>query len=197
MTQASDSAALPDRRPGIAICVYDRDDKSWDLVEDLSGRPWSPPGARSISVSADDPDALALALAQRLRDGDCRAVLLVGRTHRADGFRVQMRAENRALDRKTRQSLTGPAVARTTAPVADMVRALNAAGLAAAASSDAEADVGSYLLYRVLAELPDGPHTPAVGLLRAPGPADEAAMRKGVKAAACAMTGHLTPQPRL
>lgn len=185
-----------DRRPGIAICTYDSADAGWDLVEDLSGTPWSPAGARTVPISGGDPDTLASRLSAHLKSGDCRAVLLVGRTHKAGGFRVQMRAENRALDRRERLSLTGPGVARTTAPVADMVRALNAAGLAADASSDAEDDAGSYLLYRVLADLPDGPHTPAVGLLRAPVPADEAAMRKGVKAAASAMAGHLAPQVR-
>ncbi|HBI18761.1 MAG TPA: hypothetical protein DDY79_05460, partial [Brevundimonas sp.] len=70
------------------------------------------------------------------------------------GFRVQMRAENRTLDHKHRLSSTGPGVARATAPVADIVRALTAAGLEADASSEAEEDAGSYLLYRVLADLP-------------------------------------------
>ncbi|MCA0366723.1 MAG: hypothetical protein LCH57_01480 [Proteobacteria bacterium] len=195
-TYPSASAARADRRPGIAICTYDDADGGWDLIEDLSGTPWSPAGARTVPVSGGDPDALASRLGDHLRNGDCRAVLLVGRTHKAGGFRVQMRAENRALDRRERLSLTGPGVARTTAPVADILRALNAAGLAADASSDAEEDAGSYILYRVLADLPDGPHVPAVGLLRAPIPADETAVRKGVKAAASAMAGHLSPQPR-
>lgn len=190
-------AGRPDRRPGIAICSYDIDDQAWDLIEDLSGTPWSPAGARTVPVAGGDPEALASRLSAHLKNGDCRAVLLVGRTHKAGGFRVQMRAENRALDRRERLSQTGPGVARSTAPIADMVRALNAAGLAADASSDAEDDAGSYLLYRVLADLPDGPNTPAVGLLRAPVPADEAAMRKGVKAAASAMAGHLAPLGRI
>lgn len=196
-TTPGDGPGLRDRRPGIAICAYDRNDHGWDLVEDLSGTPWSPVGARTLPVPADAPDALAARLAAHLRNGDCRAVLLVGRTHRAGGFRMQMRAENRALDHKSRLSRTGPGVARTTAPVADIVRALNDAGLAADASSEAEDDIGSYLLYRILADLPEGPHTPAVGLLRAPLPADEALMRQGVKAAASVMASHLSPQARV
>lgn len=192
-----DSRASGDRRPGIIICAYDGDDDGWDLVEDLSGEIWSPSGARAVPIAAADPDELASTLAARLGSGECRAVLLVGRTHKGAGFRVQMRAENRTLDYKHRLSSTGPGVARTTAPVADMVRALTAAGLQADASSDIEEDAGSYLLYRVLSDLPDGPLTPSIGLLRAPAPANEAAVRKGVKAAASAMASHLTPLPRV
>lgn len=192
-----DSRASGDRRPGIIICAYDGDDDGWDLVEDLSGEIWSPSGARAVPIAAADPDELASTLAARLCSGECRAVLLVGRTQKGAGFRVQMRAENRTLDYKHRLSSTGPGVARTTAPVADMVRALTAAGLQADASSDIEEDAGSYLLYRVLSDLPDGPLTPSIGLLRAPAPANEAAVRKGVKAAASAMASHLTPLPRV
>ncbi|WP_197458473.1 MULTISPECIES: hypothetical protein [unclassified Brevundimonas] len=192
-----DSRASGDRRPGIIICAYDGDDDGWDLVEDLSGEIWSPSGARAVPIAAADPDELASTLAARLGSGECRAVLLVGRTQKGAGFRVQMRAENRTLDYKHRLSSTGPGVARTTAPVADMVRALTAAGLQADASSDIEEDAGSYLLYRVLSDLPDGPLTPSIGLLRAPAPANEAAVRKGVKAAASAMASHLTPLPRV
>lgn len=192
-----DSRASGDRRPGIIICAYDGDDDGWDLVEDLSGEIWSPSGARAVLIAAADPDELASTLAARLGSGECRAVLLVGRTQKGAGFRVQMRAENRTLDYKHRLSSTGPGVARTTAPVADMVRALTAAGLQADASSDIEEDAGSYLLYRVLSDLPDGPLTPSIGLLRAPAPANEAAVRKGVKAAASAMASHLTPLPRV
>ena len=192
-----DNRTSGDRRPGIIICAYDGDDDGWDLVEDLSGEIWSPSGARAVPIAAADPDELASTLAARLGSGECRAVLLVGRTQKGAGFRVQMRAENRTLDYKHRLSSTGPGVARTTAPVADMVRALTAAGLQADASSDIEEDAGSYILYRVLSDLPDGPLTPSIGLLRAPAPANEAAVRKGVKAAASAMASHLTPLPRV
>lgn len=185
-----------DRRPSIILCAYDADDEAWDPVEDLSGEPWSPAGARTVAVPAADPERLAATLAERLRDGGCRALLLIGRTRRADAFRVQMRAENRDLGGEGRQSRTGPGVARATAPVADIVRALREAGLEAAASSDAEEDAGSYLLYRVLADLDDVADTPAVGLLRAPAPASDAAVRSGVKAAAAAMARTLTPLAR-
>ncbi|OGN49059.1 MAG: hypothetical protein A2352_12400 [Caulobacterales bacterium RIFOXYB1_FULL_67_16] len=195
MTIDMERSSLADRRPGIAICAYDAA-PGWDLVEDLSGEPWSPAGARTVSFSAEAPSRLAERLSDHLRRGDCRAVLLVGRASRSTSFRMQMRAENRALDQEERLLRTGPGLARTTAPVADIVRAIHAAGLPAEATSDVEADAGSYLLYRVLVELADGPHTPAVGLLRTPPSADEASVKKAVKAAASVMAGHMALLPR-
>ena len=99
-----------DRRPAIVICAYDLDKAAWDPVEDLSGQPWNPSGARTIAVAADTPEQLVETLSLKLRDPDCRAVLLVGRTHRSGGFRVQMRAENRALIGGEKLSHTGPAM---------------------------------------------------------------------------------------
>jgi hypothetical protein len=87
-------------------------------------------------------------------------------------------------------------MARATAPVADIVRALNEEGMTAAASSESEEDAGSYLLYRVLSGLPDGPDTPAIGLLRAPEHETDDAVQRAVKAAAQAMARHLSPLPR-
>ncbi|HEX8469596.1 MAG TPA: hypothetical protein VF633_00645 [Brevundimonas sp.] len=186
----------PDRRPAIVICAYDVDDVAWDPVEDLSGQPWSPTGARTVAIPADAPAQLAETISLHLRDPDCRAVLLVGRTHRSGGFRVQMRAENRALTGGEKLSHTGPAMARATAPVADMVRALTAAGLHADASSEGEDDVGSFLLYSILTGLRDDADVPAVGLLRAPTDVSDEMVRKGVKTAAAAMARTLAPLPR-
>ncbi len=186
----------PDRRPSIVICAYDVADGGWDAVEDLSGAIWHPAGARTVPVAADEPAQLVELLSEHLRDADCRAVLLVGRTHRSDGFRVQMRAENRSLDGAHRLSETGPALARATAPVAEMVRALKEAGLVADASSDDEDDAGGFLLYSILSALPDDADVPAVGLLRAPAGVDQITLDKGVRAAAAAIARHLSPLPR-
>ena len=123
-------------------------------------------------------------------------MLLIGRTHKSSGFRVQMRAENRALIGGEKLSHTGPAMARATAPVADMVRALTAAGLHAEASSEGEDDIGSFLLYSILTRLPDDADVPAVGLLRAPMDIADEAVQKGVKAVANAMARTLSPLPR-
>lgn len=194
MIDLTDEAA-PDYRPGLVICAWDADDAGWDPVQDLSGEPWNPVGARTLPVAAGDPEALAAVLSAHLDDRTCRGLLLVGRTRRSDAFRLQLRAENRALDGQ-RLDVVGPGMARATAPVADMVRALNKAGLTADASSESEDDAGSYLLYRVLSALPDGPDTPAIGLLRAPENEPDAAVQRAVKAAAQAMAHHLPALPR-
>lgn len=194
----SDTAAEAphDLRPAIVICAWDADETGWDPIENLSGEPWSPPGARTVPVAADVPDALARTLSGHLGEGRCRALLLVGRTHRSTGFRMQMRAENRALDGVERLTADGPGMARATAPAAEIVRALQEAGLRADASSDAEEDAGSYLLYRVLTALPDGTNTPSVGLLRVPVEQGDAAVQRAVKTAAEAMTRRMSPLPR-
>jgi hypothetical protein len=194
MLEPKDEAA-PDYRPALVICAWEIDEAGWDPVEDLSGATWNPVGARTLAVAAGDPEDLAATLSAHLEDRSCRGLLLVGRTRRSDAFRLQIRAENRSLD-GGRVDTVGPGMARATAPVADIVRALNKAGLTADASSESEEDAGSYLLYRVLSGLPDGPDTPAIGLLRAPEHESDAAVQRAVKAAAQAMAHHLPPLPR-
>jgi pyrrolidone-carboxylate peptidase len=184
-----------DIRPAIVICAWDAGEGGWDPVEDLSGLPWNPAGARTVPVAAGEPERLASTLSDHLRDQGCRALLLVGRTRRSPGFRLQMRAENRTPDGLGRAPGQGPSVARATAPVAEIVRALNEAGLRADASSEAEDDAGDYLLYQVLAALPEG-DAPSIGLLRAPEHEPDAAVQRAVKTAAEAMTRRLAPLPR-
>ncbi len=184
----------PDRRPAIVVCVYEPSDPLWQALE--SGDGLTPPGARLRPVGPGEPADLAGLITGELDHADCRAVLLVGRTRRSDGFRIQMRAENRALTGGKKLSQTGPGLARATAPVAEMVRALNEAGLTADATSDSEEDVGSYLLYRVLTALPDNADAPSVGLLRAPASLEGEQLRLGVQTAAAAMARHLSPLPR-
>lgn len=186
----------PDRRPAILVCAYDVADPLWTVIEAEAPDAWSSPGARVRSLAPADPAALAGLITGELDDADCRAVLLVGRTRKSDGFRIQMRAENRALTGGKKLSQTGPGLARATAPAADMVRALTDAGLSADATSDSEEDVGSYLLYRVLTALPDDADAPSVGLLRAPSTLSEDQVRLGVQTAAAAMARHLSPLPR-
>lgn len=190
------SQSLIDLRPGLVICAYEADETAWDPIEDLSGQPWHPTGARTIAVAADTREALADRLSNHLRDSACRGLLLVGRTRQGDDFRIQTRAENREPGGRNRIDSAAPGLARATAPVADMVRALNEAGLAASASSEAEEDAGDYLLFRILNALPDGEDAPAVGLIRAPAELDDAAVTVGVKAAAGAIALHLSPLPR-
>lgn len=185
-----------DHRPALVICAYDVDERGWDPFEDLSGEPWSPQEARTLAVAGGEAEVLADILTGHLRDQRCRGLLLVGRTRRSDAFRLQIRAENRSLEGGQRLDSLGPGMARATAPVGEIVRALNEAGLAAVASSESEEDAGSYLLYRVLTDLPDGPDTPIIGLLRAPEHEPDAAVQRAVKATAEAIARHLGPLSR-
>ena len=192
-----DTGHRPDRRPAIAICAWDPTFTAWDPVEDLSGDPWNPVGARTLPVPGSaSAETLAVRLSALLASGECSALLLVGRTARPGGFRLQMRAENRRMDGSDRLDHTGPGVARATAPAAEIVRDLTAAGLNALAASDAEEDAGSYILYRILNDLPDGPASPAIGLIRAPSDAPNAKVQLAVKTAASAIARHLAPLPR-
>jgi len=184
----------PDRRPAILVCVYETADLLSNAFDGGDG--WAPPGARLRSVGPGEPADLAGRITDELDHADCRAVLLVGRTRKSDGFRIQMRAENRALTGGKKLSETGPGLARATAPAADMVRALNDAGLTADATSDSEEDIGSYLLYRILTALPDNADAPSVGLLRVPAALEGEQLRLGVQTAAAAMARHLSPLPR-
>lgn len=183
----------PDRRPAILVCAFETSDPLWSSFD---AEAWSPLGARIRATAPNDPAALVDLITAQLQDADCRAVLLVGRTKKSDGFRVQMRAENRDLNGGGKLSQTGPGLARATAPAADMIRALTDAGLTAEATSDGEDDAGSYLLYRILTALPDDADVPSVGLLRAPTSMDKQQVRLGVETAVAAMARHLSPLPR-
>ncbi|ADL01600.1 hypothetical protein [Brevundimonas subvibrioides] len=186
----------PDRRPAILVCVYEPDDPAWVALGDVTSTGWNPAGARALPIGTGDPEALAEHLSARLAQVDCCAVLLVGRTRRSNGFRLQMRAENRVLAGGAKLSSTGPAMARATAPVAEIVRDLTDAGLAADATSEGEDDAGSYLLYRILTALPDAADAPAVGLLRVPTTIDPESLRTALRTATSAMARHLSPLPR-
>jgi hypothetical protein len=192
-----DSNGRPDRRPVISICAWSPSYRAWDPVEDLSGEPWNPPGARTLATPGDvSAEALAETLTGLLSRGECSALLLVGRTVHAGPVRVQMRAENRRLGEPGRLDSTAPSIARVTAPVADILRELTEARISAIADSDAEEDAGSYILYRILADLPDSLESPSIGLLRIPDGESENTVRTAVKTAASAMARRLAPLPR-
>jgi pyroglutamyl-peptidase len=134
----------------------------------------------------------------------CAAVLLLGVDPAGDHFEVEMRARNEvSLSRVDaagarrawrRISRSGPAVARSTAPVAAMVRAIGREGLPARASSDAGDYLCNYTLYRLLTERP----ALVTGFLHLPTGADfdHEALTRGAQAAALAFAGVLrTPAP--
>lgn len=189
MTEASPAT---DPRPTIVICTWDESEGGWDLVEDLSGRLWSPPGARTVAVAPGDRAALAQELNRLLADRRCRALLLVGRTRRGDAFQVQLRAEDRSGEPAQR----APSIVRATAPAAEIKQALLDAGLSAGVTSEAEDDAGSWLLHRILTDLPDGADLPAIGLLRAPERQPDADVQQAVRLAASAMARQMAAAPR-
>lgn len=184
----------PDRRPVILVCAYEEAASFGPLDDDVAVAA----GARLTPLGPDDPDILSEQIAKELREAECRAVLLIGRTRKADGFRLQMRAENRALTGGGKVSSIGPGLARATAPVAEMVRALHEANLPAEATSEGEGeeDAGSYLLYRILTALPEDADVPSIGLLRASSSLNADQVRLGLQIAAATMAQNLSPLPR-
>lgn len=186
------SPAGSDTRPEIVVCVCDPGVEA--ALSDASALSSGLTNARASRMNGSDPEDLAGALERRLRDPACRALLIVGRA-RDGGFRIQTRAENRALNGKTRFHPTGPGVVRATASAQEILRALIDAGQSAEVTSQSDEDVASYLLFRALCGLPDGVDAPAVGLLRVPsGDADRAGA--GLAAAMSAIARHLSPAPR-
>src|SRR5690606_5878845 len=120
-----------DRRPRLLVCGVDA---SNGLISDVFDQGWQPEDAVAVDlgdVSTDDEGLQAIS--DGLVDNDCVAVLLIGSDDHEESFRVQMRAENRrgGSGRDARILKDGPAVARATAPVAEVVRALREAGMQA------------------------------------------------------------------
>lgn len=184
------------RLPCIAICNWAEGPMVWDLVEDLSGVPWNPAHARTQLVEGkSDIQALASELVGKLLSNEVRALLLLGRTRHEGSARLQIRAEVPKIE-GLRSNHLSPGVVRATAPTADILSAVKAAKVPVTASSDAEDDAGSRLLYAVMTALENNPETPAVGLMRFPSTMGEQAVSQAVKAAATVMTQHMAPQTR-
>lgn len=187
----TNKSPVTDRRPFIAIAPWDRGFRAWDQASDLSGDNWHPAGARALTVEADEPDALAARLTQMLRERTCSALLLIGRSHHTGPIRIQTRAVNRRLDSQERLDPTGPGVVRATAPTSEILRHLSQAKLEAITASDAEEDAGSYILYRVLADLPDSLITPTIGLIRLPRDMSRVEAPRAIQTAIEAVASHL------
>lgn len=182
----------PDLRPTLALCAWGGDtsfsESGASLVQVFS--------TRVELINDHRPEALAERLIGRLWTRGCNGLLLTGPTRLAGEFRLQTRAENRALGGRGKLDPTGPAVARATAPIGEIVRSMGDAGLAVAATSEAEDDLGSYLLYRVLTALPDDADAAPVALLRSPPNAPIEDQTRAVRATAQAMARHFSPSPR-
>lgn len=184
------------RLPCILICNWAEGPMVWDLVEDLSGVPWNPAHARTELVEGNsDVQALADHLVAKLLNHEARVLLLLGRTRNDGAVRLQIRAEVPKIEGQ-RSDHISPGVVRATAPTADILAAIKAAKVPVIASSEAEDDAGSHLLYAVMTALENSAETVAVGLMRFPVSMGEQAVSHAVKAAATVMTQHMAPQTR-
>ena len=180
------------RRPCIIICNWDGGEPVWDLVEDLTGVPWAPDNARTELIEGvTDAENLARDLVSRLISHEARALLLIGRTRYEGPARLQIRAELPKTDGH-RLSEDGPGVVRATAPAAAILEAAANAKVALVASSEAEDDAGSALLYRIMTALEDHLETPAIAMIRFPFGMAEPQVAATIKAAATVLTQHFT-----
>lgn len=179
----SESERPDDRR--LLICGFQpADGAGADATEramaQLANADWTPAGVTTSYFFAPRNWTTATeAIADMMRASRAGAVLLVATARRSPDFAVEMRAQNRVSITKPdatgqlrpsgRIASVGPAVARATAPVADMVHGLLDAGLKAHASSEAGDYICNFVLYRLLTEVASDSGAPPVGCLRAPG----------------------------
>jgi pyroglutamyl-peptidase len=159
--------------PGVA------DNPAGDAVGRLEAEGWAPDDAEALYLQLPTVwTGAAELLLDRMRETGAGAVLILGVAVGAELFRVEMRAVNKALtDRPDAAGRSfpraaiaplGPAVARTSAPVQPMVAALQEAGLAAYASSDAGRYLCNYTFYRALTETAREVDPPLVAFLHVP-----------------------------
>jgi pyroglutamyl-peptidase len=172
--------------------------------------PENPSAPVAAMIAAEDPALTALALPTTWAGAypsleaalhDVDSVLLLGVDPQADDFAVEMRACNQASTThpdhagvrraNSRISRVGPAVSRSTAPVADMVAAIAREGLPARASSDAGDYLCNYVLYRMLTEQAEL----VTGLVHLPLAAEPDALARGARAAARVFARALSPRP--
>lgn len=177
------------------------------VVEALMAQAWAPEGVRFHGkIVRPAWSSAAEELLETARTYACDGVLLLAASTRAAEFRVEMRAQNRVSRRRAdvdgrlwpndRILPTGPGVVRATAPIADMVQAIQAAGLPARASSESGDFVGNFTLYRLLTEFGCDNAEHAVGCLSIPVGSSPGPVEAAVKAATRAFALRLaSPRP--
>lgn len=172
------------RRPQVGLCFVNHD---------VGTEPLIPKGV-TVGIDAIDGGSPSIAedLVAGLATGRWRALLIVAPGRPGGPFRVQLRAENRSVEGAERLIPVGPSTARSTAPAAEMVRAIQAAGQTAEASSDIGHDAAGALFYRVLSGMAEHCDAPPVGLLRTPVDAGRTEVEAAVGAAASAVARTLS-----
>lgn len=178
----SESEHPDDRR--LLICGFQpaegaEADATERAMAQLAHADWAPAGVTTTYFFAPRVWTTATeAIADMMRASRAGAVLLVATARRSPDFAIEMRAQNRVSITKPdsagqlrpsgRIASVGPAVARATAPVADMLHGLLDVGLKAHASSEAGDYICNYVLYRLLTEVASDTGAPPLGCLRAP-----------------------------
>ena len=224
-----DRAALPGATatpsPCLLVCGFGAfpnfpTNPSGVIVEQLEAESWAPDGASlAFAVLPTTWAGAVSALRRRMRETGADGVLLTGVCGGATGFRVEMRARNRAsttaedADGRKREleriSHLGPAVLRASAPVEPMIEAVRQAGLPVEASSDAGDYLCNYTFYKALADQAGEREARPIAFLHLP-PASEAPpvedagplafalddLETGVKAAARSLARTLAYAPR-
>jgi hypothetical protein len=171
------------RRPHVGLCAVGL------------GEITAPPPGPGIAAGYRALPETVEAVLDALDANEIQGLLIFAPGRRDGAFQVQLRAENRTPE-GLRLHPVGPSIARATAPVPELVRALLDQGETAEVVSSLPPDPAGLLFYDVLTGLSDQRDTPPIGLLRAPG--DASAERLQAAAAACAQAigRRLAPLPR-
>ena len=196
---------LASSRARLLVCGFDafpgvEANPSAAVVERLRTQAWSAEGAGvEYAILPTVWEEVAEVLSEARRTGGAQGVLLTGVAGGAQGFRMEMRAQNLASTTSPdarglrhaadRISPMGMAVLRATAPVQAVVEAIRAEGLPAEASADCGDYLCNYTLYRLLEEHAGDRTLRPVGFLHLP-PAHVLSLddlERGVKAAARVM----------
>lgn len=165
-----DAGIDTDRRPRLLVARLALDGGGAEArLEPAPLDPQPLADATALTLTDDDrqasPEATIRAALSRSR---AQALLLTVPTS-GHCVRVHMRAENRAgRDATSRLDPIGPAVARVTLPVAEIVAGLKAEGLEVEAASDPAPALANAVLYRLLTRLGDMADAPLMGLLALP-----------------------------
>ena len=169
-------------RPRLLICGFGPfpeapDNPSALAVRRMQAEGWSPATAHAAYAILPTEWVKAPQTAlQAAREADAAAILIVGVAVRANGFRVETLARNRASTThpdaagarwpQATIDMDGPDERQVLAPVEAMRGAIAAQGLPAALSKDAGDYLCNFTLYRVIAEAEGRPaaflHVPPI-----------------------------------
>ncbi|MFC0633241.1 hypothetical protein [Brevundimonas balnearis] len=172
------------RRPQVGVCAVGLEVPAGEGGDGL----WD-----GFSASDDAEIETAEMLVRGISGGRWHALLIVAKGRAGGPLRVQLRAENRSADGPGRLFPTGPAMARATAPAAELVRAFQGAGFETEASSEGPCDTAGALLFRTLLALADCSDAPPVGLVRVPADASGEAVDRMIGIGAPVMARRLAP----